>query len=109
MEKELKTSSQATTNKIEKQITIMIASKPYPLKISAEDEPVIRKIVKEINEKVNQFQLNYTNKDKQDCLALTLLSYAVDLHKFRQSLTSTNDPEISDRLTQLKSLLDAVL
>ena len=62
-------------------ITVLIAGRPYPLKIKAGDEAAIRKIVKEVNEKVNRFQLTYTKKDKQDCLSMALLTYAVDLHK----------------------------
>lgn len=94
---------------VDKQITIMIAGRPYPLKISATDEEAIRGVVKAINERVNQFQLNYTNKDKQDCLALALLSYAIDLQKVRRSLSDSNDPEISDRLSLITSLLDRML
>ena len=52
-------------------ITVVVGSRPYPLRISKDDEPVIRKIVKEVNEKINRFQLSYTNKDKQDCLSMT--------------------------------------
>ena len=45
-----------------KQLTVTIAGRPYPLKIKASDEPVIRQIVKEVNEKVNKFQLTYANR-----------------------------------------------
>ncbi len=95
-----------------KSITVLIAGRPYPLKIKAEDEPVIRKIVKEVNEKINRFQLAYTNKDKQDCLSMTVLTYAVDLHKATlQQSVQVENPEIalSDKLSQLDALLDKLL
>ncbi len=91
-----------------KQLTVTIAGRPYPLKIKANDEGVIRQIVKEVNEKVNKFQLTYANREKQDCLAMALLAYAVDLHK-ATSLTAASSPEISDRLSRIESLLDEVM
>ena len=90
-------------------ITVLIAGRPYPLKIQSSDEPTIRKIVKEINDQVTNFQLKYTTKDKQDCLSMAILTYAVDLHKIRQSLSSTQDPQIAAQLSQLDTLLDEVL
>ena len=90
-----------------KHITVLIAGRPYPLKINASDEPAIRKIVKEVNEKLNRFQLTYTNKDKQDCLSMTLLTYAVELHKAKQS--QNDDSSLNGKLSQLKALLDSVL
>ena len=90
-----------------KSITIVVGGRPYPLKIKAEDEKAIRKIVKEVNEKINRFQLTYTNKDKQDCLAMALLTYAVDLHKVKQ--TTTPDSVLSSKLTRLDAFLDELL
>lgn len=88
-------------------ITVVIAGRPYPLKIKGEDEPAIRKIVKEVNEKVNKFQLTYTRKDKQDCLSMALLTYAVDLFKAQQE--ATRDSIISARLLQIDQLLDQMV
>jgi cell division protein ZapA len=51
--------------------------------------------------------LTYTNKDKQDCLSMALLTYAVDLHKAKTS--GGNDPALSGKLFQLEALLDQVL
>ncbi len=95
-----------------KSITVLIAGRPYPLKIKVEDEPSIRKIVKEVNEKINHFQLTYTNKDKQDCLSMTVLTYAVELHKATvQQSVKVEHPEtaLAEQLTQLESLLDRLL
>jgi cell division protein ZapA len=93
-----------------RQITVLIAGRPYPLKIKDSDEPTIRKIVKEINDKINQFQLTYTNKDKQDCLSMAILTYAVDLHKYMQTgQAATPDHEVEQKLSQIDSLLDKLL
>ena len=92
-----------------KQLTVTIAGRPYPLKIKANDEPVIRKIVKEVNEKVNKFQLTYTNREKQDCLAMALLAYAVDLHKATSQTPTASSPDISEKLSRIQSLLDEAM
>ncbi len=92
-------------------ITVLIAGRSYPLKIKVGDEVAIRKIVKEVNEKVNRFQLDYTKKDKQDCLSMALLTYAVDLHKVQQGEPSDqeNHSGLSEKVQQLDSLLDHLL
>jgi len=90
-------------------ITVLIAGRPYPLKIKLGDEPTIRKIVKEINEKVNQFQLTYTKKDKQDCLSMALLTYAVDLHKYHNNTDPLPMNSLSDKIHELDGLLDQLL
>ena len=93
--------SQETTN-----ITVMIAGRSYPLKIKVGDEASIRDIVKEVNEKINRFQLTYANRDKQDCLSMALFTYAVDLHKARQA---SNQKELSTKISDIDKLLDAML
>ena len=90
-----------------KNITVLIDGRPYPLKIKAGDEPAIRKIVKELNEKINKFQITYTNKDKQDCLSMTTLTYAVDL--FKATSLANHDSTLSVKLAQLDELLDKLL
>jgi cell division protein ZapA len=89
-----------------KQITVVIAGRPYPLKIQVEDEAAIRRIVKEVNEKINRFQLTYTDKDKQDCLSMAVLTYAVDLFKSQQA--ATQDALMVAKLAQIDALLDEI-
>jgi cell division protein ZapA (FtsZ GTPase activity inhibitor) len=92
-----------------KKITVVIAGRPYPLKIQPGDEASLRKIIKEINDKVNQFQLTYTKKDKQDCLSMALLTYAVDLHKFKKREQRQSAPSISRKVEKVNELLDQIL
>ncbi len=90
------------------QITVLIASRPYPLKIKAGDEAVIRRIVSEVNDTITLFQNTYSAKDRQDCVAMALLTYAVDLHK-AQSKPSLNDTALNDRLYRLENLVTSAL
>lgn len=99
-------------------ITVLIAGRPYPLKIKSSDEPTIRKIVKEINDQVTNFQLKYTTKDKQDCLSMAALTYAVDAAKAKAQKTEittqhnsspVDDSAVFSELSKLDSLLDDAL
>lgn len=90
-----------------KQITVLIAGRPYPLKIKSGDEPTIRRIVKEVNEKVNKYQLAYPNRDKQDCLAMAALSLAVDSLADRRE--TTLEKELSEKLSLLSDSIDQLL
>ena len=102
-------------NQEHKQMTVTLAGRPYPLKIKVIDEPILRKIIKEVNEKINRFRLAYPNRDMQDCIAMATLAYAVDLHKARQgTLTNTtpadkNTPDVQKKIDQLESLVDRLL
>lgn len=87
-----------------KSITVLIASRPYPLRIKVEDEKRIRDIVNDINDKINSFQLTYTQKDKQDCLAMSLLTYAVDLQKHQEA---SEDSQVIKHLDKVEALLDS--
>jgi cell division protein ZapA (FtsZ GTPase activity inhibitor) len=87
-------------------ISVMIAGRAYPLKVKVEDEEPIRKVVSEINDKIKNFQMTYTSRDKQDCMAMALLTYAVDYHK---ALLDDRTGNINARLDEMESLLDRAL
>ena len=89
-------------------ITALIAGRPYPLKVKREDEVVIRQIVKEVNEKISRFQQTYPGKEKQDHLAMTLLTYAVDLFKAAPGNSPENDL-LSQKIQDLNKILDQAL
>ncbi len=92
----------------ERNIDLMIAGRSYSLRIKRKDELNIRKIADEINEKVKNLSLTYTRKDKQDCLCIALLTYAVENYKLKNQ-RSQDDPEQEARIEALTSLVDACL
>lgn len=63
------------------QVTVLIAGRPYLLKVNAADEGIIHRLAKEINDKTAAFKTAQPSKDVQDCLALALLTYAVEFHR----------------------------
>ena len=90
-----------------KSMIVNIAGRSYPIKVQDEDKESIQKVVDDINEKVKDFQLTYINKDKQDCLAMALLTYAVDFHKAQQSSSSSD--LVGMKVDHLETLIDKIL
>ena len=63
-------------------LSINIAGRAYPIKVEAEDEATeIQNVVSDINEKIHTFQKTYARIDKQDTLAMALLTYLLDTKK----------------------------
>jgi Cell division protein ZapA len=90
-------------------ITVQIAGRPYPLKVKAADEAPVREVIKELNDKINKFQLMYIQKDRQDCLAMTLLTYAVDVHRMRQlQLEAVDTAILADKITAIEYILEGL-
>lgn len=54
-------------------IKVEIAGSLYPLKIKAEDEDNVVKVVDLINTKIAEFEKTYAVKDKKDVLAMVML------------------------------------
>lgn len=99
----------AATAQDTKQITVVIAGRPYPLRVTEREESGLRQLVQEINERFNDFQIKYADRDKQDCLVMTLLTYASELRSARQLADATDGGELAQRLAQLDALVEGML
>ena len=82
-------------------INIIIADRSYPLKVKPAEEENIRKAAKLINDKIKDFSSAYDVKDKQDYLAMSALTFAVEsINKDEQIV---NDQTIlTKKLEELK-------
>jgi cell division protein ZapA len=89
-------------------INVIIADRPYPLKIKQEEEEGIRKAAKFVNEKVKEFTNNYAAKDKQDYLAMCSLMLAVEALKIEDKVV-IEDSSILDQLHKLSHQMDEAL
>jgi len=85
-------------------INVVIADRPYPLRVKPEEEERVRNAARDINNKVKQFQTQYAGKDKQDFLAMSALMYAVESSSY-QNKTVINDSSFGDKLDELDRLL----
>ena len=91
-------------------ITVIVAGRPYPLRIKAADEPAVRRIVKEVNDKITSFQAAYQDRDKQDGLSMAVLTYAFDLYKMRkEAQQAVNEPGLDAQVAAIDDLLSQML
>ncbi len=84
----------------------MIEGRTYPLKVNEEDAASMLKIVEEVNESLKSLHVSYPQKDRQDCMAMALLTYAVKLYESRADSLS---PDIQEKLEVMDRLLDEVV
>ena len=85
-------------------IKINIADRVYPLKINMEEEEVVRRAAKLINDRIKEFQENYAVRDKQDLLSMCVLHYATATLKAEKRVMN-EDTEVAEKVYQLDQLL----
>lgn len=62
-------------------IKVEIAGGLYPLKVKAEDEENVKRVVDLINTKIAEFERNFGIKDKKDVLAMVMLQLVAQLYQ----------------------------
>jgi cell division protein ZapA len=85
-------------------IKINIADRVYPLKVNMEEEEIIRRAAKLINDRIKEYQDNYAVRDKQDLLSMCVLHYATTALKTEKKIMS-EDTDVSEKVGQLNELL----
>jgi len=85
-------------------IKINIADRIYPLRIDMEEEEVIRRAAKLINDRIKEFQENYAVRDKQDLLSMCVLHYATGMLKSEKK-TSADEVGVEKAVNELDGML----
>ncbi|MCB0513742.1 MAG: cell division protein ZapA [Bacteroidetes bacterium] len=88
-------------------INIMVAGRPYKLKVSAEEESFVRQAAKEINDKISEFQKTLLTRDKQDFLSMIALQTTADMLQSKNKIT--NSASLETKFDELEQLLDRSL
>jgi cell division protein ZapA len=88
-------------------INIIVADRSYRLKIDPDDEEMVRKTIKIINEKIVDYKTNFAGKDMQDYVAMVLLWYATEQQKPTPEMTSLTGSQ--EKLDKLEELLNKTL
>ena len=57
----------------ETSLKVMIAGRSYPITVNVKDEAFVHHAAKLINDKLKEFEQNYSIRDKQDLLAMCAL------------------------------------
>ena len=85
-------------------ININIAGRSYRLKVDNKEEEFVRSAANDINKKIEEFSGSYAFKDKQDLLAMTVISFVSELTKLK-SETKDNAIISIDKLNEIDEIL----
>jgi cell division protein ZapA len=89
-------------------IKINIANRTYPLSVEEDQEEIVRKSAKKINDAINNYEEKYAVQDKQDSLAM----YALQITSQSQDLTSRKEDDmrkINIELNEINNLISDCL
>jgi len=81
-------------------LNILIGDRTYRIKSLPQDEEVIRKTLKTINDKIVEFKTQFAGKDMQDYIAMVLIWYAT------QPASSTNNEQLEKELSAALSKIE---
>jgi cell division protein ZapA (FtsZ GTPase activity inhibitor) len=84
--------------------TVVIGDRSYRIKCAPDDEEVVRRTVKSINDKIIEFKTQFAGKDMQDYVAMVLLWFATD--QITQMKATLNEEDVSGHLNAIELLLD---
>ena len=85
-------------------IKIKISDREYPMRVDPEDEELIRRAGKVINERVKSYQAKFGIDDKQDLLAMVAFDSTVDKMKAEGEINSTDD-SVVEKVSYLNKLI----
>lgn len=88
-----------------RRITINIAGRVYPLNVPIAEEETLRKVGKEIEKMIKEFESNFDVRDKQDALAMCALKLGTNAEVFTQT-NQRNLDNVNLKLNHLSQLLD---
>jgi len=88
-------------------VKIAIADRTYRLKVKAEDEEVLRRTVKIINDKIIEFKTQFAGKDMQDYVSMVLIWLATEETKTAEQIVEIQ--RAIDKVTILQNQLDRAL
>jgi hypothetical protein len=88
-------------------LNLLIADRNYRVRINPNDEEVVRKTVKTINDKLIEFKTQFAGKDLQDYIAMVLVWFATEQNASISN--QVNLDHIGDRLQALENLIDTSL
>ncbi len=84
-------------------IRINIGDKYYPMRINRDEEELIRKATKIINDKLTQYRTKYAERDMVDLLAMTALQYTKN---FLERDTEDSLSSVTDEIRQVNIELE---
>ncbi len=88
-------------------IDIEIAGRSYPILVEKEEEIEVLKLVQHLNNEIVEMQARYGTKlNKQDIMAMLLLTYA---KKAQDCEKNSRNSTVTEKIDELYLMLDAAL
>lgn len=87
-------------------INLLIAGRPYKLKVTPDEEGYVRQAAKDINDKIAEYQKTLLTRDRQDFLSMIALQSTAEALQHKNKATNAN---IDAKLDELEALLDKEL
>ncbi|MGQ0738178.1 MAG: cell division protein ZapA [Bacteroidota bacterium] len=88
-------------------ISALVGDRSYRIKIRPEDEEVVRKTLKTINDKILEFKTQFAGKDMQDYISMVLVWYATEQHA--GTAAGIEKENLAEQLSSIEKLLDPYL
>jgi cell division protein ZapA (FtsZ GTPase activity inhibitor) len=88
-------------------INVVVGDRTYRVRIEPENEEIVRRTVKVINDKLLEFKTNFSGKDMQDYIAMVILWYATT--GSQQENGDGYSKDLPHKFDVLESLLDKAL
>ncbi len=88
-----------------RRITINIAGRTYPLNVPAAEEETLRRVGKQIEAMIKDFEASFDVKDKQDALAMCALKLGASAEVVQLNLDK-NTVSSLEKVKELNALLE---
>lgn len=89
-------------------INVNIGNRTYPLTIDREEEELIRKAAKGVNDNMKKLESTYSVSDKQDLLAMTALFFSNKALEVDDKIEDISDT-VTEKLSEIESELEHYL
>lgn len=86
-------------------ISLLIGERTYRLTVKKEEEETIRKVARDINQRLQNYAQIYAYHDKQDLLAMIALELATQLET-EKNVTEYKNLEIQNSIREIGKMLD---
>ncbi|SFH85153.1 cell division protein ZapA [Halpernia frigidisoli] len=88
-----------------RRITINIAGRTYPLNVPSAEEETLRRVGKQIESMIKEFEANFDVRDKQDAIAMCALKMGTNAEVAKIS-QEKNIKSSTERVMQINQLLE---
>ncbi len=88
-------------------ISAVVGDRSYRIKIQPDDEEVVRKTLKMINDKIVEFRTLFAGKDMQDYIAMVVIWFATE--QLAQQAAGLETEEMEAGLERIEKLLDEMM